>query len=346
MIEKPVIKRVTMLDVAKQAGVSYQTVSRVINHHPSVAPETRERVLSVIGALNYRPNKAARSLAARQSRTIAVITYTMAYYGPTQMVVNIERNAREAGYDVIFSNIEPMSGDGIDAAVERLTQWAVDGVLLIAPVASNRYAHLVQEVSDIPLIQIDIAPGAPVPSVIVDQRYGSRIITQHLISLGHRRICEISGPLYWFGALARHEGWQETIKNANLEPVASVEGDWTAKSGYAAAQSLLDKHRFTALVVGNDQMALGAISALHARGVRVPEDVSVVGFDDIPESAYFLPPLTTIRQDFSELGRQGLDYLVGLIQGLQDGDGQHVITPELVVRDSTAPPNSTLVQPI
>ncbi|MCC6613968.1 MAG: substrate-binding domain-containing protein [Anaerolineae bacterium] len=338
MIEKSVVKRVTMLDVAKQAGVSYQTVSRVINHHPSVAPDTRERVLQVIQALNYRPNKAARSLAARQSRTIAVITYTMAYYGPTQMVVNIERNAREAGYDVIFSNIEPMSGDGIDAAIERLTQWAVDGVLLIAPVASNRYAHLVEEVSDIPLIQIDIAPGATVPSVIVDQHYGSRIITEHLISLGHRQICEISGPLYWFGALARHQGWLQALKDAGLAPTASIEGDWTAEGGYAAALALMDKHRFTALVVGNDQMALGAISALHERGIRVPEDVSVVGFDDIPESAYFLPPLTTIRQDFSELGRKGLDCLVALIQRAGDRGGQHVITPELVVRGSTAPP--------
>jgi len=340
MIEKPTIKRVTMLDVAKQAGVSYQTVSRVINHHPSVAPETRERVLQVIQTLNYRPNKAARSLAARQSRTIAVITYTMAYYGPTQMVVNIELNAREAGYDVIFSNIEPMSGDGIDAAIERLTQWSVDGVLLIAPVANNRYAHLVEEVSDIPLIQIDIAPGAPVPSVIVDQRYGSRSITEHLIALGHRHICEISGPRYWFGALARHEGWLDALKGAGLEPTASIEGDWTAEGGCTAALRLLDNYQFTAIVVGNDQMALGAISALHRRGIRVPEDVSVVGFDDIPESAYFLPPLTTIRQDFSELGRQGLDYLVALIQKPGDGGGQHVITPELVVRSSTAPPQS------
>lgn len=333
-----ILKRVTMLDVAEQAGVSYQTVSRVINNHPSVAPDTRQRILQVIEALNYRPNKAARSLAARQSRTIAVITYTMVYYGPTQMVVNIERSAREAGYDVIFTNIEPMGDDGIDAAIERLTQWTVDGILLIAPVASNRYAHLVQEVRGIPLIQIDIAPGAPAPSVIVDQYYGSRIITEHLIALGHRRICEISGPCNWFGALARHEGWQAALKAADLEPIASVEGDWTSESGYAAALALLDNQQFTALVVGNDQMALGAISALHNRGVRIPEDVSVVGFDDIAESAYFLPPLTTIRQDFSELGRQGLAYLVDLIQGQPNRTDQLVIKPELIIRKSTASP--------
>lgn len=335
-MEKPGSKRVTMLDVARLAGVSYQTVSRVINHHPSVAPSTRVRVLEVIKQLNYRPNKAARSLAARQSRTIAVITYNMKFYGPTQMVINIEQSAREAGYDLIFSNFDPTRDDDLTTIADQLLQWSVDGVLIIAQVNSPSYNKLAEQFAGTPLIQIDNRPGAETPSIIVDQRYGTELVTRHLLELGHEQICEISGPLHSFASVARHEGWQDTMARAGLQHGASIQGDWSAESGYQAAQQLLQQHSFTALVVGNDQMALGAMSALTQHGLRVPEDVSVVGFDDVPEAAYFSPPLTTVRQDFSELGRKGLEYLVELIQTPETPHEQRIIKPALVARESTA----------
>jgi DNA-binding LacI/PurR family transcriptional regulator len=335
---KPDRKRVTMMDVAEASGVSYQTVSRVINNHPSVAPGTRERVLEAIQKLNYRPNKAARSLATRQSHTLAVITYNMRFFGPTQMIVNIEQSAREAGYDLIFSNFDPLRDSDVGAIADSVLQWSVDGILIIAQVASAAYDELVTQFRDIPLIQIDNEPGATTPSIIVNQYTGSRAITQHLIDLGHRDICEITGPRYAFGALARHNAWQDALADADLSPLPSYEGDWSAASGYTIMQRLLAECHFTALVAGNDQMALGAISALREHGLRVPEDVSVVGFDDIPEAAYFAPPLTTVRQDFNELGRQGLAYLVELIQVPGTLHEQRVIAPQLVMRGSTCPP--------
>ena len=329
--------RVTMMDVAHRAGVSYQTVSRVINDHPNVAVETRARVLAVISELNYRPNKAARSLATRKSQTLAMITYSMKYYGPTQMVINVEQCARESGYDLIFSNIDGLTGAGMDATIDSLFRWAVDGILLIAPVASSHYEYMVQQFRHTPLIQLDNVPGSPHPSVIIDQNAGSCAITRHLIELGHQQIACITGPMNWFGAAARHRGWLDALTEAGLTPAASTAGDWTAQGGYEAAGRLLDNHDFTALVVANDQMAVGVIRALSERGLCVPRDVSVVGFDDIPEAAYFSPPLTTIRQDFSALGRQGLQYLIQLIQD-PTLSGQRVIQPQFVLRESTASP--------
>lgn len=337
-MEKQGSKRVTMLDVAESAGVSYQTVSRVINDHPNVAPETRKRVLAIIRQMNYRPNKAARSLAARQSRTLAVITYNMKFYGPAQMVVNIEQSAREAGYDLIFSNFDPTRDDDIHSVADQVLQWSVDGVLMIAQVASAQYDMLVEQLAGTPLIQIDNKPGAATPSVIVDQYAGSRMATEYLLTLGHERICEISGPLHSFASMSRHEGWAQTLEAVGILPGTSIEGDWTALSGYSAAQQLIEQQEFTAIVAGNDQMALGAIRALREHGLRVPTDVSVVGFDDVPEAAFFSPPLTTIRQDFSELGRKGLAYLVELIQMPTALQEQQVIQPQLIVRESTAPP--------
>lgn len=337
-MNKPAPRRVTMRDVAERSGVSYQTVSRVINGHPSVASQTRARVLQAIADLNYRPSKAARSLAARRSNTLAVITYSMKYYGPTQMVVNIEQCAREAGYDLIYSDIDPLTGNGVNMVIDRLLRWSVEGIMLIAPVASSHYDHLVRQFQDIPLIQIDNKPGAEGASVIVDQECGSRVITEHLISLGHECICEIRGPMNWFGAAARHRGFVKALHDADLKSVASVEGNWMAQSGYEACQRLLAGNDFTAIVVANDQMALGAMRALSEAGRRVPDDVSVVGFDDIPEAAYFAPPLTTIQQDFAALGRQGLQYLIDLIQQTDDAGGQRVIKPHLVERGSTLPP--------
>jgi LacI family transcriptional regulator len=329
----------TLHDVAEQAGVSYQTVSRVVNNHPNVAPETRERVRSAIVRLGYRPNKLAKSLVAKYSNTLGLLTFGMSHYGPAQMVLNIERAAKDLGYDLIFSNCNEASYESIRKALISLGERQVDGIVSIAPVAGVTYAQMAQMCQGIPLVQIDPEMGLEVPSIVVDQHYGSRLMTAHLLELGHRHVAEISGPLNWFDALARHRQWESTLRAAGLEPGSSVEGDWTASSGYQAVRRLLDADPgFTALVVGNDQMALGAMYALHEAGLRVPDDVSVGGFDDIPEAAFFNPPLTTVRQDFNQLGDISARYLLERIKEPDAPPRQHVLYPRLIVRKSTAPP--------
>ncbi len=328
-------KPATMIDVAKAADVSHQTVSRVINNHPNVAPETRARVLKVIQQLNYRPNRMARSLAAKQTRTLAIIAYDMSYYGPTQMVINIERAVRSAGYDMFFANIDPDASTDMLAIANLITEWSVDGALLIAPVRDIQYSHMIAQLGGIPVVQIDAPYGAMVPSVVINQRQGSYLVTKHLIALGHRAICEIQGPKNWHGATARHQGFLRALDEHGLQPVGSVEGNWTAVSGYDATDDLLQQSDFTAIVAANDQMALGAMSRLSQQGLRVPDDVSVTGFDDIPEAQFFSPPLTTIRQDFSALGRKGLESLIEMIEQPDVPKVQHVIDPILVIRAST-----------
>lgn len=329
--------RATIHDVARHAAVSYQTVSRVVNNHPSVSPDTRARVKAAIRELGYHPNKVAKSLVVNQSHTLAIMTFGMNHYGPAQMVLNIERAAKNLGYDLIFSNINEASHGQIQKALGSLAGRQVDGILAIAPVVGISYEEMVAFCGDVPIVQIDPEFGLEVPSVIVDQKYGSQIATEHLISLGHQKIAEISGPLNWFGAIARHEQWLATMQQAGLTPGMSVEGDWSAKSGYEAARRLIKAGKsFTALVVGNDQMALGAIYALHEHHLRVPQDISIVGFDDIPESAFFNPPLTTIQQDFNQLGEIGVKYLLALLHEPDAQIEQHIILPKLTVRQSTA----------
>lgn len=335
----PHSKRITLRDVARAAGVSYQTVSRVINDHPHVAAVTRQRVMDAVRGLNYQPNIVARSLVTRRSNMLQMIVYGGSHYGPIQMVANVERAARELGYNLILSHITAVTVEDIRASIDALSGRFVDGIVLIAPVRGVSHEEIGILCNGIPFVMIDAQPGAAAPSVVIDQYYGGQLITQHLIDLGHRHICEISGPLEWYGADARHQSWRSTLVAAGLEPGLSVPGDWTAAGGYQAAATLLDSGtHFTALVVGNDQMAFGAARALRDRGLRIPDDVSVVGFDDIPEAAYFEPPLTTVRQHFDALGQQSADYLVRLIEYPDTPIRQRVLYPELVIRRSTRPP--------
>jgi LacI family transcriptional regulator len=329
-------RRVTLADVAQLAGVSPQTVSRVVNNFPYVSDGTRRRVNEAIRKLDYRPNRAARSLATQRSFMLGIITYGIHHYGPAQMMYHVEQTAKARGYGVSFTTVSSMALDEIREAIETLGDHTVDGLVLIAPVVGVGYRDLMRLCGSVPFVQIDAQLGAPVPSVVIDQRHGTHLVTQHLIDLGHRQICEIKGPLNWFGALARHESWLETLSAAGLEPGLSLEGDWTARGGYEAAGCLVERGaEFTALVVGNDQMALGAIRALRERGLRVPGDVSVVGFDDIPEAAYFEPPLTTVRQNFAALGEQSVQYLVDLIDHPDTPLHQRVLYPQLIERQST-----------
>lgn len=327
-------KRPTVRDVARHAGVSYQTVSRVINNDVHVSPATRERVQAAISALGFRPNRAAQIMQTERSQTLEVIIF---YGGLNRFLPEMARTAHNLGYHFSISAIFE---DEFIRSLESASSRFVDGLLLVPFVPLDfTYAELQRLTDNIPLVQIGASLGANIPSVIYAQALGSRLATQHLIDLGHRHIAEISGPLNNYDGRDRHAAWADTLRENGLPSGTSLEGDWTLESGFRAMNQLLDSGvHFTAVVIGNDSMALGANTALRQRGLRVPEDVSIVGFDDVPEAAHVCPALTTVRQDFTMLGKVSVEYVVRLIEQPDTPIQQTVLHPKLIVRRSTAPP--------
>ncbi|WP_211881382.1 LacI family DNA-binding transcriptional regulator [Pseudarthrobacter albicanus] len=322
-------------DVASHAGVSHQTVSRVVNNHPNVSKATRERVEAAIAELGYRRNTAARSLVTRRSQIIGVLGTELAQYGPANTLLGVQQAAREAGYFVSIAALKESGADSIADAVRYFTDQGADGIIVIVP-----HDGTVQTLEGlnlaVPVVVVGAGSHGRFSGAMVDQKRGARLAVAHLISQGHRRIGHISGPLDWIDAAARAEGWREELTSARLADDLLLEGDWSAGSGYRMGQRLAAGRTATAVFVGNDQMALGLLRAFSEAGVRVPQDVSLVGFDDQPEAAYFTPPLTTVRQDFEELGRRCMDVMRTQIE---DGAASSttVVDPELVVRGSTSP---------
>lgn len=332
--------RLTLRDIAKQAGVSYQTVSRVINNHPYVAEDTRQRVSDLIAQLDYHPNKAARSLAGHRANTIALVASDIQDYGPSQVVINIERAAKAAGYDLVLSIAANTSTNSMRAAINSILHWQVDGILILKPIRGVSYDEMVQISGGLPLVQINSQHDQIVPSLMIDQEYGTRLLFDHLYNLGHRDFCMIYGPSHYYDAIARQLACESILREKGLRASVTREGDWSAASGYAAMQSILGQGtKFTAVFAANDQMALGAMRALREHGLRIPEDVSIVGFDDLPESAYFEPPLTTIQQNFALLGEQSITYLVECIEKPDTPAECRFIRPHFVERLSTAAPH-------
>src|SRR5450432_776239 len=329
-------KPATLYDVATYCGVSYQTVSRVINGSKDVKVKTRQRILDAIKTLDYQPNKAARMLVTRRSSIIQVVTYGASYYGPAQMMSGVERAARQLGYRLMFASLEEIALEEIAGVVENLGGRSVDGTMIIAPVASPIFDQIDRAYQGFPFLKIGALADPQIPSVAIDQAHGSQLATQHLIDLGHKQIAEIRGPEQWHDANVRHTTWLATLAAHRLKPAGSEAGDWSPQSGYDAAQRLTQHGlHFSGLIVANDQMALGAMHALRERGLGIPGDVSVVGFDDTPEAAYFEPPLTTIRQDFAAMGQQAVEYLVQMINDPHMPPHQRVLDPQLMVRHST-----------
>lgn len=324
-------KRPTLRDVAREAGVSYQTVSRVINDNSHVSPLTRDRVLKVIDTLGFRPNRAAQILQTERSQTLEVV---MPYFGFNRVLYDMARASNQLGYHFVISAI---TAEEFPRTLESAASRLIDGLILIPLIPINdNYDELVRLTDGIPFVQIGAKLGADLPSVIYDQAQGARLATQHLIDLGHRRIGEISGPLMNYDGYDRHEGWLATLVDNDIEPGPSVEGDFTIDGGYQAMRHLLDQGaEFTAVVIGNDSMSFGAQTALRERGLHVPRDVSIVGFDDLPESAHFVPGLTTVRQDFPVLGRLAVEYIISMIENPDTPVHQRVLLPKLIIREST-----------
>lgn len=329
--------RPTMLDVAQLSGVSYQTVSRVINDHPYVSDDTRQKVQEAIEALNYRPNKAATKLRSKLSKTIAIILYGSWFNGPVQIALNVEMAAKTSGFDVILSNVTETEQQ-VTEALEHVKDWGVDGVVVVLPADGLPIKKIQSICGEIPVVFIDSTHSKRVPSVVLDDASGTRHIVEYLIKLGHQKFCEISGPLNWYSAQIRHQTCLDVLNQHNLPTPIHVESNWTTPGGYQATRRLLEQgNSFTAIIAANDSMAIGAYRALHQAGLSVPDDVSVVGFDDIPESAYLTPPLTTIRHNFIQLGTVGFESLLTLMDDPDANVEQKMIAPYLVIRESTAP---------
>ena len=328
-----------MADVARVAGVSHQTVSRVLNDSMHVRPETRERVLSAMRELDYRPNPVARALVTGRSRTLGVVSFDTTLYGPASTLFGIERAAHEEGYFVSIVSLRSLDLASVLTAVERLRAQGVDGILIIAPqeAAVQAVPHVPP---DMPVVAVEAGPDEAVPVVTVDQFAGAGRATRHLLELGHKTVWHIAGPTEWLEARQRIAGWRSALEAAGAEVPPLFSGDWSARSGYELGQRLGTLPEVTAVFAANDQMALGLLRALNEVGREVPREVSIVGFDDIPEAPYFTPPLTTVRQDFNELGRQSLMLLLDEISSSDRSSSRVVVPPELVIRESTAAPTA------
>jgi DNA-binding LacI/PurR family transcriptional regulator len=327
-------------DVARLAGVSYQTVSRVLNDHPSIRDSTRDRVNAVIAELGYRPNPAARALVTSRSRTIGVLSSQGSQYGPATSIAAIELAARDSGYRSSVTTIATTDVSSIRAALDYLLSQSIEALVVIAP--QQRVLDVITDLSfDVPYVTLQTADLVERHGMSTDQVLGARLATRHLIDLGHTEILHISGPQDWIEAEARMQGYLDEINAADLRTRAPILGDWSAHFGYYAGLELLRFRDFSAVFASNDQMALGFMHACRELDLRIPEDVSLVGFDDIPEAAHFAPPLTTVRQNFSEIGRRAVALLLAELQG---GRPDHeLVVPELIVRQSTAAPPSDLI---
>ena len=322
-----------MNDVAALAGVSHQTVSRVLNDHPSVRPATRERVLEAIATLGYRPNLAARALVTRRTGTLGVITPASALFGPTSTLVAFEQAARDAGFYVSVATLREFSGDEVVAAVEHFLAQGVDGVVVVAPRSGTVDAVSGVRVP-VPVVLVSSGrAGVDLPTVSVDQVAGGRLATEHLLASGRGAVLHVAGPQEWYDARDRMRGWREALEGAGLTVPEPRTGGWSAADGYAVGVDLVRSGLPDAVFAANDQLALGLLAAFAQAGVRVPQDVAVVGFDDEPGTAFYTPPLTTVRQGFDELGRRAVQSVADALAGAAPVD--HVIAPELVVRRSS-----------
>jgi DNA-binding LacI/PurR family transcriptional regulator len=325
-------------DVARLAGVSQKTVSRVLNNEPYVSAEARERVLRAAEQLGYRLNQAARALASGRTRSIGVVTLGTAWYGPASLLVGVERAVRDAGYALRVVNTAEGDPAGVSGAVELLIEQGVDGIVISEPIDEGAGTVRV----DVPVLVLGAPPTFDAPRVVtvgVDAEALARAATEHLLDLGHPTVHHLAGAQRWYAARDRLNGWRTALRARGRAVPSVVEGDWTAASGYAAGHALAGDASVTAVFAANDDMAIGLIRALQEAGRCVPDDISVVGFDDTPVAAYVTPPLTTVRQPFEVTAREGVKLLIQTIEK-PDADPSTAVDPpvELIVRASTAPP--------
>ena len=337
-------KRVTIKDVAQSAGVSTQTVSRVMNNFSYVSGETRQRVEAVVEKLGYHPSTLARSLSQQRSYTLGIVTFDLKYIGPSRTLKGIADKADELGYMLLMKELDNFDANRIDNAIDSLLARQVDGILWAVPEIGENHAWVDERMVKIPVPVLFIAmrPRNGIPSVATDNFQGAALAIQHLLDCGRKKIGHISGPLGWWEADERKRGWQETLKAAGVDTSEKrcAEGNWSPVSGEQAFTQLLESFPdMDAVFVAHDQMALSVLREAWHRGINIPEQLAVIGFDNIPESAYFYPSLTTISQDLQLLGGQAVQNTVEMIQARQRNQPiltqSSFIQPTLVVRESS-----------
>jgi LacI family transcriptional regulator len=338
-------KKVTIKDVAAAAGVSHQTVSRVMNNRPDVAKETRRRVRQVIEELDYQPSAIARSLSRQHSHTLGVVTAGLKYIGPSRTLNGIAEQAEELGYGLLLKELPSFNANDIKPILNFLVSRQVDGIIwAVAEIGENHeHLHKLHKELSIPMVFLTMSSREDMFIVAVDNYLGGRKATEHLLEQGCRHIGHISGPLSWWESRQRKAGWHDTLLEAGIpiEEHRWQEGDWSSASGQQAMLKILESFsQMDAVFIANDQMALGALQLACQNGINVPEDIAVVGFDNLPESQYFWPPLTTIRQNLRQLGGTAVSELVRIIEAVRLDEEvlqPKVVTlcPELVVRKSS-----------
>ena len=354
----PTTRRPSMADVAARSGVSYQTVSRVLNEPGIVRPETRDRVQRAIDDLGYTPNRAARALKTTRSSLIGLLTDGSSLFGPAETATAIETAAREAGYSVLLTTVGTAAhaaagaadgarrgtADGAPRAADTsagasLIGSGVDGILVVAA-HEGMLPVVAAAAASIPVVAVSAQPtSAPGVEVVgVDQHRGAREVVHHLARTGVRTVAHLPGPSDWFDARARLHGFEQALGELGIDGTTTAPGDWTPRSGYELTCGLLASGLPDAIFAANDMMAIGALHALDEHGVRVPQDVAVVGYDDTVGAEYLIPSLTTVSQPFAELGRLALHRLLEVLDGADPAShGTTTLPPRLVVRRSTRP---------
>jgi DNA-binding LacI/PurR family transcriptional regulator len=333
-VEKPNIRQVAQL-----AGVSHMTVSRVLNDHPNIRESTRRRVQEAIEELGYRPSLTARALATQRSHRIGVLVESATTFGPTSTLYAVESAARASGYEV--SSVFLQAGAKItpQEAVDHLVALGVDALCVVAP-RSSSIADLRRIAVGVPVLVVKPDKDPTFLTVTVDQRAGTALAVDHLVALGHRDILHLAGPLDWLDARSRERAFHARAKSWGIRERPVVVGDWTADFAYEFARGIRELPEYTAVFVANDDMAVGFIHGLHERGFSVPDDLSVVGFDDIPLARHVIPPLTTVRQNFDALGVSIVEVLRAAIEEREIPDVTR-ISAEIVTRASSARPRKT-----
>jgi LacI family transcriptional regulator len=342
-------RRLTIREVADAAGVSTQTVSRVLNNRPDVSAETFLRVQRIIADTGYAPNMLARGLIQGRSRTLGVVAYGLEYFGPTRILTGIEQQAAEMGYSMSLNLIHQPEMGGVDGLLTSLSARQVDGIIWAIPeVSTNRtWSHTKGPDFPVPVLLVGGMSGeSSLPSIAIDNLAIGRLATEHLLAGGTRRMGIITGPLNWWEARERLRGWRETLEAHGLaaDERLVIEGDWTASSGELGLDRLLEvAPDIDAVFAGNDQMALGVLHAAHRLGRRIPDDLAVVGVDNIAEGSHYWPSLTTVHQPLRDAGALAVQTLDGLIKHADDVDAgaaptvaqSRLLTPELIVRESS-----------
>jgi LacI family transcriptional regulator len=338
-------KRPTIKQVAKASGVSTQTVSRVINNRPDVAPETRERILITINELGYQPSALARSLIQQRSYTLGVVTAGLKYIGPSRTLNGITSAAEEAGYALLLKELPRFDTEDVLPIFQALLSHHVDGIIWAVPEVGENRNWINKQSLDLklPVVYLAVESKEIISTVSVDNYLGGRMATLHLLEQGYRHIGHITGPLDWWEARQRMVAWKDALQEYGLiaQEEHCAEGNWSPESGVQALEKLFEQYpEMDSLFVANDQMALAVIQVACQKGLRIPDQLGIVGFDDIPESAYFCPPLTTVQQDQYAVGKVAVEETIKMIetgwQGQQPIEPKSImLTPTLVVRQSS-----------